>query len=78
MRRFLGSLIANPGIARLMSEVEETRRQRDQERAGGARDSGDRLRRMESVKFARERAIEICRRFPARAASKADRVSTVP
>ena len=77
-RRFLGSLIANPGVARLMSEVEETRRQRDKERPRSTRDAWDRLRRMESVQFARERAVEICRQFPARAASKADTVSTVP
>ncbi len=54
-RRFLGSLIANPGIAKLMSDIEDTRRQRDQERHGNTRDAWDRLRRMESVKFARAR-----------------------
>jgi len=62
-RRFLGSLITSPGIAKLMSDVEETRRQRDQERGGSTRVAWDRLRRMESVTFAQERAVEICRQF---------------
>ncbi len=62
-RRFLTSLITSPGIAELMSAVEETRRQRDQERQGSTRVAWDLLRRMESVKFAQERAVEICRQF---------------
>jgi hypothetical protein len=65
VRRFLGSLITNPGIAELMSDVEETRRQRDQERRGSTRVAWKGLQRMESVKFAQEQAVEICRRFDA-------------
>jgi hypothetical protein len=65
VRRFLGSLITSPGIAKLMSDVEETRRQRDQERRGSTRVAWDRLRHMESVKFAQEYAVEICRQFGA-------------
>ena len=75
VRRFLGSLITNPGIAKLMSDVEETRRQRDQERRGSTRVAWDLLRRMESVKFARERAVEICRQFPASATSKSEKTA---
>lgn len=59
MRRFFGSMITNPGIAKLLSDIEETRRQRDQERQGSTRVAWDLLRRMESVKFAQERAVEI-------------------
>lgn len=63
VRRFFGSLITNPGIARLLSDIEEARRQRDQERQGSTRAAWDLLRRMESVKFAQERAVEIYRQF---------------
>jgi tetratricopeptide (TPR) repeat protein len=63
VRRFFGSLITNPGIAKLLSDIEETRRQRDQERQGSTRVAWDVLRRMESVNFAQERAGEICRQF---------------
>jgi tetratricopeptide (TPR) repeat protein len=59
VRRFFGSMITNPGIAKLLSDIEETRRQRDQERQGSTRVAWDLLRRMESVKFAQERAVEI-------------------
>jgi len=71
VRRFLGSLITSPGIARLMSDVEETRRQRDQERRGSTRVAWNRLRHMESVKFAQEHAVEICRQFYAGAIPRA-------
>ncbi len=63
VRRFFGSLIANPGIAKLLNDIEATRRQRDRERQGSTKVAWDLLRRMESVKFAQERAIEICRQF---------------
>jgi tetratricopeptide (TPR) repeat protein len=64
-RRFLGSLITSPPIASLLGDIEETRRQRDQERQGSTRVAWNLLRRMESVKFAQDRAIEICRQFHA-------------
>jgi len=74
-RRFFGSLITNPAVAKLLSDIEETRRQRDQERQGNTRVAWDLLRRMESVKFAQERAVETCRQFHTRAASKGERVA---
>jgi tetratricopeptide (TPR) repeat protein len=71
VRRFLGSLITSPGIAELMSDVEETRRRRDQERRGSTRVAWDRLQHMESVKFAQKHAVEICRQFYAGAIPRA-------
>ena len=60
-RRFFGQLAANPKFGALMGEIEETRRRRDEERQTSDRIAWDLLRRMESPKFAAERAAEICR-----------------
>ena len=71
VRRFFGSLITSSGIAKLMRDVEDTRRQRDEERRGSTRVAWDRLRHLESVKFAREHAVEVCRRLDAGAIPRA-------
>jgi tetratricopeptide (TPR) repeat protein len=62
-RRFFGALTANPEFGALMDEIEETRRRRDEERKTNARIAWDLLERMESPKFAVERAAEIYRRL---------------
>jgi hypothetical protein len=68
-RRFFGHLTASPKFGALMGEIEEARRRRDEERGTGTRIAWDLLRRMESPKFAAERAAEIYRRLhPGKAA----------
>lgn len=44
-----------------MGEIEETLRRRDEERGTGTRIAWDQIRRMESPKFAAERAADIYR-----------------
>jgi hypothetical protein len=60
-RRFFGALIANPHFIALMGEIEETRRRRNEERGTKVRTAWNLLERMESHKFATERAADICR-----------------
>ncbi len=60
-RRFFGQLTASAKFGVLMGEIEETRRRRDEERGTGNRIAWNQIRRMESPKFAAERAAEICR-----------------
>jgi tetratricopeptide (TPR) repeat protein len=68
-RRFFGHLTASPKFGALMGEIEEARRRRDEERGTGTRIAWDLLRRMQSPKFAAERAAEIYRRLrPGKAA----------
>jgi hypothetical protein len=60
-RRFFGHLTASSKFGALMGEIEETRRRRDEERGTGTRIAWDQIRRMESPKFAAERAADIYR-----------------
>jgi hypothetical protein len=60
-RRFFGHLTASPKFGALLGEIEETRRRRDEERGTSTRIAWDLLRRMQSPKFAAERAAEIYR-----------------
>jgi hypothetical protein len=67
--RFFRHLTASPKFGALMGKIEETRRRRDEERGTGTRIVWELLRRMESPKFAAERAAEIYRLLrPAKAA----------
>ncbi len=59
LRRFFGSVTANPKFGALMAKVEETRRRRDEERKTSSRIAWNRLLSMESPRFAEKRAVDL-------------------
>ena len=57
-RRFIERLVRDPGVAALLSEIEAAVERRQKQQPTGEREAVDRINRMRTAEFAREKAGE--------------------
>jgi hypothetical protein len=57
-RRFFERLVRDPGVAALLSEIEAAVERRQKQQPTGEREAVDRINRMRTAEFAREKAGE--------------------